>query len=94
MHFIASLCKLYQPRKHVTGKIYDMYSFLGLHDHILLQEISADDVVSDERALPECQNIEEAVTTMMRYGTLCLSSEYVSSYFCVNVSYKYNLFII
>ncbi|XP_060078789.1 E3 ubiquitin-protein ligase RNF14-like [Ylistrum balloti] len=44
-------------------------SFLGLRDHVLLQETSPEDIVVDERGMQDCLDIEEAVTIMMRYST-------------------------
>ncbi|XP_021370773.1 E3 ubiquitin-protein ligase RNF14-like isoform X2 [Mizuhopecten yessoensis] len=44
------------------------FSFLGLRDHVLVREMSPDDKVLDERGLQDCLDIEEAVTTMMRYS--------------------------
>ncbi|XP_033738802.1 E3 ubiquitin-protein ligase RNF14-like isoform X2 [Pecten maximus] len=44
------------------------FSFLGLQEHILLRETSPEDQVVDERGIQDCLNIEEAVTTMMRYS--------------------------
>ncbi|XP_069126310.1 E3 ubiquitin-protein ligase RNF14-like [Argopecten irradians] len=43
-------------------------SFLGLLDHIILRETSPEDNVADERGVPDCLSIEEAVTSMMRYS--------------------------